>query len=181
MITGTVKSFNPSKGYGFIKADAGGAEVFVHLSAVRKAGLADLRKGQRISFEIFDNQGKAAAKDLRVGAVAAGQSDHSSKGSAEIARCSMSEKSTELAVKKRTWIARADLESVLAESVRGSDPQCKSLIAIMVERVVPTSSDGANWAVKGVRYGKAERDVCAAAVSRFVEEGQREYEVSDWT
>ena len=63
MATGTVKSFNPAKGYGFIKTDTGGVEVFVHLSAIREAGLADLRKGQKISFEIFDNQGKAAAKE----------------------------------------------------------------------------------------------------------------------
>jgi len=53
MATGTVKSFNPAKGYGFIKTDTGGAEVFVHLSAVREAGLADLRKGQKISFRNF--------------------------------------------------------------------------------------------------------------------------------
>ena len=66
MATGIVKSFNPSKGYGFIKTDSGGADVFVHLSAVRKAGLTDLRKGQKISFEIFDNQGKAAARDRHV-------------------------------------------------------------------------------------------------------------------
>ena len=63
MATGTVKSFSPAKGYGFIKTDTGGVEVFVHLSAIREAGLADLRKGQKISFEIFDNQGKAAAKE----------------------------------------------------------------------------------------------------------------------
>jgi CspA family cold shock protein len=63
MATGTVKSFNPAKGHGFLKTDTG-AEVFVHLSAVRDAGFADLRKGQKISFEIFDNQGKAAAKNL---------------------------------------------------------------------------------------------------------------------
>jgi cold shock protein len=64
MAIGTVKSFNSAKGYGFIRTDTGGAEVFLHLSAVREAGLPDLRKGQKISFEIFDNQGKAAAKNL---------------------------------------------------------------------------------------------------------------------
>jgi CspA family cold shock protein len=66
MTTGTVKSFNPAEGYGFIKTDTRGADVFVHLSAVREAGLADLRKGQKVSFEIFDNQGKAAAKNLHI-------------------------------------------------------------------------------------------------------------------
>ena len=76
MVTGTVKSFNPAKGYGFTKADTGGAEVFVHLSAVREAGLADLRKGQKISFEIFDNQGKAAAKNLHIDRAMEAVSDH---------------------------------------------------------------------------------------------------------
>src|ERR1700716_2920052 len=55
MAKGTVKSFNPSKGYGFIRMDLGGKDVFVHLSAVQKAGLKDLRKGQKIGFEIFEN------------------------------------------------------------------------------------------------------------------------------
>jgi CspA family cold shock protein len=65
MTTGTVKSLNASKGYGFIRMDTGGADVSVHCSAVRKAGFKDLRKGQKVSFEIFDNQGKTAAKNLR--------------------------------------------------------------------------------------------------------------------
>jgi hypothetical protein len=69
----------------------------------------------------------------------------------------------------------------LAENARGSDPQCGGLIEIIVERVVPVSPDGANWAVKGVKYGKAEREACNAAISKVVEEGQREFEVSDWS
>jgi cold shock CspA family protein len=183
MATGTVKSFNPVKGYGFIKTDTSGADVFVHLSTVREAGLADLRKGQKISFEIFDNQGKAAAKNLHIDRAVENKSDHNldlADIGPEIVRCNMSEKKMEQPKKKRTWIARAALESALAENVRGSDPQCESLIEIMVERVVPASPNGANWAVKGVKYGKAEREVCSAAISRVVEEGQREFEVSDW-
>jgi hypothetical protein len=92
----------------------------------------------------------------------------------------MNQKKTEEPIKKRTWIARAALESALAENVRGSDPRCEGLIEIIVERVVPVSPDGANWAVKGVKYGKAEREVCSTAISKVVEEGQREFEVSDW-
>jgi cold shock CspA family protein len=57
-------------------AHTGGAEVFVHLSAVREAGLADLRKGQKISLEIFDNQGKAAAKNLHIDRAMEDESDH---------------------------------------------------------------------------------------------------------
>lgn len=75
MTTGTVKSFNPSRGYGFIKTK-GGADVFVHLSAVRSAGFSDLRKGQKVSFEIFDNQGKAAAKNLQINGPAEDDSGH---------------------------------------------------------------------------------------------------------
>jgi len=183
MATGTVKSFNPAKGYGFIKTDTGGAEVFVHLSAVREAGLADLRKGQKISFEIFDNQGKAAAKNLRIDRAMEDESDHNRDLASTgpiIVQCNMNQKKTEELTKKRTWIARAALESALAENVRRGDPQCGGLIEIIVERVVPASPDGANWAVKGVKYGKAEREVCSAAISKVVEEGQREFEVSDW-
>jgi hypothetical protein len=98
----------------------------------------------------------------------------------EIAQSNMNQKKTEEPIKKRTWITRAALESALAENVRGSDPKCEGLIEIIVERAVPVSPDGANWAVKGVKYGKAEREVCNAAISKVVEEGQREFEVSDW-
>ena len=191
MATGTVKSFNSSKGYGFIKTDASGADVFVHLSVVKEAGLADLRKGQKISFEIFDNQGKAAAKNLHISSAMEGQTgqamealsdDHLKLAQVEpeIARCNMSQKKTEQSIKKRTWITRAALQSALVETVRASDPQCEGLIEIIVERVVPGSPDGANWAVKGVKYGKVEREVCRAAISKSVEESQREFEVSDW-
>jgi len=58
MVTGIVKSFYRSKGCGFISIDDEDVDVFVPRSAVRKAGLADVRKGQKISFEIFDNQGR---------------------------------------------------------------------------------------------------------------------------
>jgi CspA family cold shock protein len=180
MATGTVKSFNRSRGYGFIRLDSGGRDVFVHLSAVQNAGLADLRKGQKISFEIFDNQGKAAAKDLRVDGtaeVAPQQKLVSIQDEVtQNARCHMKAEQPE---GKRSPISRAALELALAEAVRGSDPQCEGLIGIFVERVVPGSPGGANWVVKGIRYGKAERDRCNAAISSCVEEGQREFEVSD--
>jgi cold shock CspA family protein len=184
MTTGTVKSFNPAKGYGFIKTDTIGADVFVQLSAVRQAGLAELRKGQKISFEIFDNQGKAAAKNLHLDGVMENESEHNpdlANVGRKIVQCKMNQENMEQPTKKRTWIARASLESALAESVRGSDPQCEGLIEIIVERVVPVSPDGANWAVKGVKYGNAEREACSAAISKVVEQRQCEFEVSDWS
>jgi CspA family cold shock protein len=65
MATGTVKWFNTTKGYGFIQPEDGGKDVFVHISAVEKAGLRGLNDGQRVGFEIKDERGKAAAVDLK--------------------------------------------------------------------------------------------------------------------
>lgn len=64
--TGTVKWFNPTKGYGFIAPEAGGKDVFVHISAVQKAGLRNLNEGQRLGFEVEQQQnGRAAAINLQ--------------------------------------------------------------------------------------------------------------------
>ena len=66
MATGTVKWFNPTKGYGFIQpTDGGGRDVFVHISAVERAGLSSLNEGQQIEFEIEENRGKSSAVNLR--------------------------------------------------------------------------------------------------------------------
>ena len=66
---GVVKWFNPAKGFGFIEPETGGEDVFVHISAVERAGLRELREGQRVSFDIERDgrSGKAAAANLRVG------------------------------------------------------------------------------------------------------------------
>jgi CspA family cold shock protein len=64
--SGTVKWFNPTKGFGFIVPDDGGNDVFVHISAVEQAGLKSLDEGQKVQFELQDNRGKAAAADLKV-------------------------------------------------------------------------------------------------------------------
>lgn len=67
MSTGTVKWFNTQKGYGFIAPDDGGKDVFVHISAVERAGLYQLNEGQKISFEVVQDKrsGKAAADNLK--------------------------------------------------------------------------------------------------------------------
>lgn len=64
--TGTVKWFNPTKGYGFIVPDQGGKDVFVHISAVEQAGLRSLDEGQKVSFEVQENRGKESAGNLQV-------------------------------------------------------------------------------------------------------------------
>jgi CspA family cold shock protein len=66
MPTGTVKWFNATKGFGFIQPDGGGKDVFVHISAVEKAGLSDLREGAKVSFDVVANRGKESAENLRV-------------------------------------------------------------------------------------------------------------------
>jgi CspA family cold shock protein len=61
MARGTVKWFNPTKGYGFIQPQGGGRDVFVHVSAVERAGLSTLNEGQHIEYEIEENRGKSSA------------------------------------------------------------------------------------------------------------------------
>jgi CspA family cold shock protein len=66
MITGTVKFFNPDKGYGFIAPEGGGNDAFVHISAVERAGLRTLDKDQRVSYDLEqDNRGKTSAVNLQ--------------------------------------------------------------------------------------------------------------------
>lgn len=65
MANGTVKWFNATKGYGFIQPEDGGKDVFVHVSAVERAGLRGLNEGQRLSFEIQNERGRSAAVNLK--------------------------------------------------------------------------------------------------------------------
>ena len=66
MATGTVKWFNPTKGYGFIQPKDGGRDVFVHISAVERAGPSFLNEGQAIEYEIVSNRGKESADNLKI-------------------------------------------------------------------------------------------------------------------
>ncbi len=66
MATGTVKWFNGQKGFGFIQPDAGGADVFVHISAVERSGMGQLNEGQKVNYEILEDKrtGKSSAGNL---------------------------------------------------------------------------------------------------------------------
>ena len=66
MAKGNVKWFNPTKGYGFIQPVGGGKDVFVHISAVERAGLSSLNEGQAVEYEIVENRGKSSAENLKI-------------------------------------------------------------------------------------------------------------------
>jgi CspA family cold shock protein len=66
MPKGTVKWFNTSKGYGFIQPQGGGKDIFVHISAVERAGLNSLNEGQVVQYEEVSNRGRTAAENLRI-------------------------------------------------------------------------------------------------------------------
>ncbi|HRK94902.1 MAG: cold-shock protein [Rhodospirillales bacterium] len=67
MVTGTVKWFNPAKGYGFIAPDNGSKDAFVHISALERAGLSTLREGQKVQYELVPGRnGKSSAENLVV-------------------------------------------------------------------------------------------------------------------
>ena len=66
MANGIVKWFNPMKGFGFIQPEQGGPDVFVHISALERAGLSTLKDGQRISYELATEKGKTSAVNLKL-------------------------------------------------------------------------------------------------------------------
>lgn len=66
MANGTVKWFNSTKGFGFIAPDGGSKDVFVHISAVDRAGLSDLKEGQKVSYEVATERGRSSAVNLKV-------------------------------------------------------------------------------------------------------------------
>lgn len=66
MANGTVKWFNPMKGFGFIQPEAGGADAFVHISALERAGLTTLNEGARVSYDLVNEKGKTSAANLKL-------------------------------------------------------------------------------------------------------------------
>lgn len=66
MLTGIVKWFNATKGYGFIQPEQSGKDVFVHVTALERAGMSSLQEGQRVSYELATNKGKTSAVNLKL-------------------------------------------------------------------------------------------------------------------
>lgn len=189
MATGIVKLFHITKRYGFIQPDTGGPDVFVHAAAVRLAGLKRLRKGQKVYFEVYDHEGKPAARNLIVQADIGDSSEEQNRPDSEMSteKKSEAEKNLVSGIKAsegrsagdRKPISRTELEKILAEAVRTSHPDCKRLVGVIVEKVSPASPGGAGWAVKGVKYGNADRSQCAAALSIHLNQLQQEFQIKD--
>lgn len=79
----------------------------------------------------------------------------------------------------REPIKCATLEAAIATAVKSSDPSCEAFIGVFVERAAPKSRADTNWTLKGIKFGKAEREPCNAAISVIVERLKREFEISD--
>ncbi len=79
----------------------------------------------------------------------------------------------------REPIKRAALEAAITAAVKRSNPNCEPFVGILVERVARKSSDEANWAVKGVKFGKSEREQCNSALTVIIERLRREFEIAD--
>ena len=82
-------------------------------------------------------------------------------------------------VSPRERIKSAALEVAIATAVKRSNPGCEAFIGVIVEHCAPKSSDEANWALRGVKFGKAERENCNAALSVIIDRLKREFEISD--
>lgn len=177
MPTGIVRVFHRSRGYGFIRSETGGEDIFVHRRALDAAGIKHLHKGHKVSFDQANDLGRPFATNLRLetkqGANGAPVSFEGVQDEPADAAGEKPDKSV------RTPIARADLEQSLADAVRSIAPDCQAFVGVIIERVVPEAPDGANWAVKGVRYGRADRDRCEAALGMSLREKQLEYVLSD--
>jgi hypothetical protein len=91
----------------------------------------------------------------------------------------MSRKNENRPADGRTPIARAVLEKALTEAVKTGHPECETFVGVIVERITPTARGAPNWAVKGVKFGKASRERCGALLTSRVEEALLEFHLSD--
>jgi CspA family cold shock protein len=192
MPTGIVKVFHRSRGYGFIRPEMGGEDIFVHRRALEASGIKHLRKGQRVSFDQANDLGRPFATNLHLVNKADPKKADSKKADPKevngVSHGFQGAQRIDVAGEKpgkkpdkpiRKPIIRAALEQALADAVRVVAPECEAFVGVIIERVIPETPAGANWAVKGVRYGRADRDRCEAALGMSLHEKQLEYTLSD--
>ena len=155
----------------------GGEDIFVHRRALEAAGIKHLRKGLKVSFDLANDLGRPYATSLRLetrpeanGVAAVLPSPQHASGDPA------GEKPDKPA---QMQINRADLELLLAEAVRSVAPECVAFVGVIIEHMAPETQGAANWAIKGVRYGKSDRDRCEAALGILLHEKQLEYVLSD--
>jgi cold shock CspA family protein len=176
MPTGIVKAFYRSRGYGFIRSETDGRDVFFHRKTLEATHLKELRKGQMVTFDVSDDQGRLVAKNLQL----IDEEERSSQNGPGIAG-EQSEREADFGSDKssRKSIASASLERTLTAAVRKVAPECEAFVGVIVERIVPEAADGANWAIKGVRYGKADRRKCESALCAAFRDNQQKYLLAD--
>jgi CspA family cold shock protein len=179
MPVGIVKLFSRSRGYGFIRPDEGGSDVFVHRSALEDTGLKALVKGQRVVFDVREEHGKLVAKDLRVEVDKSLSQSETSIPQVQLVDVEMDSVTEASNAADRTLISRADLEQSLTDAVRKISPECGAFAGIIVDRILPETAGGINWTIRGVKYGKADRGKCDAALSMWLQKKRQKYTLID--
>lgn len=172
MPTGIVKAFYRSRGFGFIRTETDSRDVFVHRTAFEAIDLKELRKGQKVTFAVSEDQGRLVAKNVRLI-----DEERADQSSSSLARLQGEGESSPASNRKP--IASATLERSLTDAVRKVAPDCEAFVGVIVERIAPETTDGPNWVVKGVRYGKANRLKCVTALDAALEEKQQKYLLVD--
>ena len=175
MPVGIVKLFSRSRGYGFIRPDEGGSDVFVHRSALEDTGLKALVKGQRVVFDVREEHGKLVAKDLRVEVDKGLIQNETSIPQVQLVDVEMDSVTEASNAADRKLISRADLEQSLTDAIRKVSPECGAFVGIIVDRILPETAGGINWTIRGVKYGKADRGRCDAALSIWLQKKRQEY------
>jgi hypothetical protein len=80
---------------------------------------------------------------------------------------------------KRRSVSRERLQSAITDAVRKTDPKCRGLVGVIVQPETPKARLDANWSIRGVRFGNADRDMCGSALATIVEGMQREFSLAD--